>query len=171
MCGHWNPIPPPSLQLLTPSICCGSAAAVMALLLGFGLVTLPEMLLQPPASVKHSPQRSSRRLPNALSKCSHPEQKLNIQGPQTVKILSQFFLLGQYQFVPFVVCHCYTADAKKHLDAQLPLTLPFFLFAVGYVSRCHIFHFECLLYVYIHTYTMCTCAYLYALFSLMEATI
>ena len=74
----------------------------MALLLGFGLVTLPETLLQPPASVKQSPQHFSRRQPNALSKCSHPKQKLNIQGPWTITILSPFvcfFFLSQYQFV------------------------------------------------------------------------
>lgn len=60
----------------------------MALLLGFGLVTLPEMLLQPPASVQQCARRFSRRLTNALNKCSHPMRKLNIQGPQTVTILS-----------------------------------------------------------------------------------
>lgn len=42
-----------------PSICFSTAVAVMALLLGFGLVTLPEMLLQPPAGVKQSPQHFS----------------------------------------------------------------------------------------------------------------
>lgn len=80
-----SPSPHPSNS---SSICLQAAAAVMALLLGYGLVTLPEMLLQPPASVKQSLQHFSRRLPNALSKCSHPEQKLNIQGPQTITILS-----------------------------------------------------------------------------------
>lgn len=91
VCVHWYPITPPlsfSLPSNSASICLGTAAAVMALLLGYGLVTLPEMLLQTPASVKQSPQHFSRRLPNALSKCSHPKQKLNIQGPQTITNLS-----------------------------------------------------------------------------------
>lgn len=95
----------PPLSISRPSnlssICLSTAATVMALLLGYGLVTLPEMLLQPPASVKQSPLHFSRRLPNALSKCSHPEQKLNIQGPQTITMLSPFvfFFHCQYQFV------------------------------------------------------------------------
>lgn len=84
-CVYIGTLSPPPLSISRPSnsasICLSTAAAVMALLLGYGLVTLPEMLLQPPASVKQSPQHLSRRLPNALSKCSHPEQKLNIQGP------------------------------------------------------------------------------------------
>lgn len=84
---HRSPSPRPSNLA---SICLGTAAAVMALLLGYGLVTLPEMLLQPPASVKQSPLHFSRRLPNALSKCSHPELKLNIQGPHTITILSPY---------------------------------------------------------------------------------
>lgn len=85
----------------TASVCLSTAAAVMALLLGYGLVTLPEMLLQPPASITQSPQHFSRRLSNALSKCSHPEQKLNSQGPETIMILLPFvfFFHGQYQFV------------------------------------------------------------------------
>lgn len=84
-----SPVPPNS-----GSICLSAAAAVMAFLLGYGLVTLPEMLLQPLASVKQSPLHFSRRPPNALSKCSHPEQKLNIQGPQTITILSPFVLFS-----------------------------------------------------------------------------
>lgn len=94
---HWYPIAPTTLHLrpsnfssILFSICLSTAAAVIALLLGYGLVTLPEMLLQPPASVKQSPLHFSRRLPNALSKCGHPEQKLNIQGPQTITMLSMF---------------------------------------------------------------------------------
>lgn len=104
-CVYIGTLSPPPLSIFlpsnSPSISFSAAPAVMALLLGFGLVTLPEMLLQPPASVKQSPQHFSRRLPNALSKCSHPEQKLNIQGPQTITILSLFvfFFLSQYQFV------------------------------------------------------------------------
>lgn len=93
-CVYVGTLSPPPLSISCPSnsasICLSTAAAVMALLLGYGLVTLPEMLLQPPASVKQSPQHFSRRLPNALSKCSHPEQKLNIQGPETITILSPF---------------------------------------------------------------------------------
>lgn len=126
----WYPIAPaalhlPSLQLVMYSICLSAAAAVMALLLGYGLVTLPEMLLQPPAGVKQSPQHSSQWLPNALSKCSHPEQKLNIQGPQTITILSLFvcfFFPQSISICPFVVCHCCIADTKT-VDAWLPLVL------------------------------------------------
>lgn len=86
---------------VSPYIRLSSAAAVMAFLLGYGLVTLPEMLLQPPASVKQSPRHFSRRALNALSKCSHPEQKLDIRGPCSITILSSlvFFSLGQYQVV------------------------------------------------------------------------
>lgn len=93
-CVYIGTLSPPPLSIscpfTSPSICFSTAAAVMALLLGFGLVTLPEMLLQPSASVKQSPQHFSGRLPNALSKCSPPQQKLNIQGPQTITILSPF---------------------------------------------------------------------------------
>lgn len=117
----------PPLSISHPSnwasICLSAAAAVMALLLGYGLVTLPEMLLQPPASVKQSPQHFSRQLPNALSKCSHPEQKLDIQGPQTITILSPFVFLPQsISICPFVVCHYCIADTEI-VDARLPLVL------------------------------------------------
>lgn len=108
-----SPSPHPSNS---SSICLQAAAAVMALLLGYGLVTLPEMLLQPPASVKQSLQHFSRRLPNALSKCSHPEQKLNIQGPQTITILSplvfSFFFPRSISIFPFVIYHYYIADIR-----------------------------------------------------------
>lgn len=60
------------------SICLGTAAAVMALLLGYGLVTIPERLLHPPASVKQSSRHSSGRLPNAFNRRSHLEQNINI---------------------------------------------------------------------------------------------
>ena len=88
VCVHLYSIAPTTLHLsILDSICLSTTAAVMALLLGYGLVTLPEMLLQPSASVKQSPLHFSRWLPNALSKCSHPEQKLNIQGPQAITII------------------------------------------------------------------------------------
>lgn len=100
-----------------PSICISTAAAVMALLLGYGLVTVPEMLLQAPASIKQSLQYFSRRLPNALSKCSHPEQELNIQGPQTGTLLLWIvFFLSQYQFVILLLLY------GKHKNI-LPLVL------------------------------------------------
>lgn len=104
-CVYNGTLSPPPLSISRPSdsasICLCTAAAVMAFLLGYGLVTLPEMLLQPPAGVKQSPLHFSRRLPNALSKCSHPEQTLNIQGPQTITILSLFifYTFSQYHFV------------------------------------------------------------------------
>lgn len=115
---------PPPLSIFCPSnsssICISTAAAVMALLLGYGLVTLPEMLLQPPASVKQSPQHFSRRLPNALSKCSHPEQKLNIQGPQIVTILWRIVFFPQsIPICPFLVCHYYMANIENILSLVL----------------------------------------------------
>ena len=119
-----SPSPHPSNS---SSICLQAAAAVMALLLGYGLVTLPEMLLQPPASVKQSPQHFSRRLPNALSKCSHPEQKLNIQGPQTITILSP--LVFSFFFFPSVninfSIHC--------------LSLLYCRYKTSMVQGCHLF--------------------------------
>lgn len=89
-CIHRYPITPATLHL-PASIRLSTAAAVMALLLGYGVVTLPKMLLQPPASNIQSPLHFSRQLPNALGKCSQPEQTLNSQGPQTIMILTQIF--------------------------------------------------------------------------------
>lgn len=96
LCVQWYPVTPTAVHLpalqLTPSICFSTAAAVIALLLVFGLVTASEMLLQPPASVKQSPQRP----PNG---CLMPwvnavtEQKLNIQGLSTVSLLWPYFLI------------------------------------------------------------------------------
>lgn len=104
----------------TPSICISTAAAVMALLLGYGLVTVPEMLLQAPASVKQSTQYFSRRLPNALSKCSHPELELNIQGPQTVRVLLWIVFFSQsIPICHFVVCHYYMSNTKSILSLVL----------------------------------------------------
>ena len=130
-----SPSPHPSNS---SSICLQAAAAVMALLLGYGLVTLPEMLLQPPASVKQSPQHFSRRLPNALSKCSHPEQKLNIQGPQTITILSP--LVFSFFFFPSVninfSIHC--------------LSLLYCRYKTSTVQGCHLFSSKANNTVYLH---------------------
>lgn len=124
-CVYIGTLSPAPLSISHPSnaasICLSTAAAVMALLLGYGLVTILEMLLQPPGSITQSPQHFSRRLPNALSKCSHPEHKLNSQGPQTVMILSPFagfFFHQSISICPFVVCHDYTAETEI-MDARL----------------------------------------------------
>lgn len=58
-CVYTGTLSPPPLSISHPSnttsICLSTAAAVIALLLGYGLVTPPEMLLQPPASSAQSP--------------------------------------------------------------------------------------------------------------------